>query len=181
MSHSRSYGLIMPFGGVMPKIAADAFIADNATVIGNVEIGPGASVWFGAVLRADNEPIVIGARSNVQENAVLHTDPGRPLTLGEDVTIGHLAMLHGCTVGDGSLIGIRAVLLNGATIGRGSIVGAGALVTEDKVFADAALLVGSPAAFKRTLTPAQVAALKAIAAGYVERARRYRDELARIR
>jgi carbonic anhydrase/acetyltransferase-like protein (isoleucine patch superfamily) len=132
------------------------------------------------VLRADNEPIEIGARSNVQEGAVLHTDPGRPLRVGEDVTIGHQAMLHGCTVGDGSLIGIQAVLLNGATIGRGSIVGAGALVTEDKVFAEGSLLVGAPATFKRALTPAQIDDLLRIAAGYVERARRYRDELRRI-
>ncbi len=167
-------------GDAVPQIDPSAWVADNATVVGRVTLGPGASVWFGAVLRADNEPIVIGARSNVQENAVLHTDPGRPLTLGEDVTIGHLAMLHGCNVGDGSLIGIQATLLNGATIGRGSIVGAGALVTEDKVFADASLLVGSPAAFKRTLTAAQVEGLKSIAAGYVERARRYRTELVRI-
>jgi carbonic anhydrase/acetyltransferase-like protein (isoleucine patch superfamily) len=171
---------IYRLGDAIPQIDPSAWVADNATVIGRVTLGPGASVWFGAVLRADNEPIVIGARSNVQENAVLHTDPGRPLTLGDDVTIGHLAMLHGCHVGDGSLIGIQATLLNGATIGRGSIVGAGTLVTEDKVFADAALLVGSPAVFKRTLTLAQVEGLKAIAAGYVERARRYRDELVRI-
>jgi carbonic anhydrase/acetyltransferase-like protein (isoleucine patch superfamily) len=171
---------IYRLGDAVPQIDPSAWVADNATVIGHVTLGPGASVWFGAVLRADNEPIVIGARSNVQENAVLHTDPGRPLMLGEDVTIGHLAMLHGCSIGDGSLVGIQATLLNGATIGRGSIVGAGALVTEDKIFADASLLVGSPAAFKRALTPAQVEGLKAIAAGYVERARRYRHELARI-
>jgi len=171
---------IYRLGDAVPQIDPSAWIADNATVIGRVTLGPGASVWYGAVLRADNEPIVIGARSNVQEGAVLHTDPGRPLTVGEDVTIGHQAMLHGCTVGDGSLIGIQAVLLNGATIGRGSIVGAGALVTEDKVFAAGSLLVGAPAAFKRALTPAQIDDLLRIAAGYVERARRYRDELRRI-
>ncbi len=171
---------IYRLGDAAPQIDPNAWVAESATLIGRVTLGPGASVWFGAVLRGDNEPIVIGARSNVQENAVLHTDPGRPLTVGEDVTIGHLAMLHGCTVGDGSLVGIQAVLLNGAIIGRGSIVGAGALVTEDKEFADAALLVGSPATVKRALTPAQIEGLKAIAAGYVVRASRYRSELVRV-
>ena len=171
---------IYRLGDAVPQIDPTAWVADNATVIGRVTLGPCASVWFGAVLRADNEPIVIGARSNVQENAVLHTDPGRPLTIGEDVTIGHQAMVHGCTVGDGSLIGIQAVLLNGVVIGSGSIVGAGAVVTEDKVFAPGSLVVGMPATLKRALTPEQIEALRATAAGYVARARRYRDELARI-
>ena len=110
---------ILRLGDAVPQIDPTAWIADNATIIGDVSIGPGASIWYGAVLRGDNEPIVIGARSNVQESAVLHTDPGRPLTLGEGVSIGHQAMLHGCTVGDGSLIGIQAILLNGATVGTG--------------------------------------------------------------
>lgn len=171
---------IYRLGDAVPQIDPSAWVADNATVIGRVTLGAGCSVWPGAVLRADNEPIVIGARSNIQEGAVLHTDPGRPLKLGEDVTVGHQAMLHGCSVGDGSLIGIQAVLLNGATIGRDSIVGAGALVTEDKVFADGSLIVGAPAALKRALTPAQMGGLKGIAAGYVERAQRYRRELVRI-
>jgi carbonic anhydrase/acetyltransferase-like protein (isoleucine patch superfamily) len=171
---------IYRLGDAVPQIDSSAWVADNATLIGRVTLGPGASVWYGAVLRADNEPIVIGARSNVQDGAVLHTDPGRPLAVGEGVTIGHHAMLHGCTVGDGSLVGIQAVLLNGAMIGRGSIVGAGALVTEDKAFADGSLIVGSPATLKRTLTPEQIAALRRIAEGYVERARRYRSELQRV-
>ncbi len=171
---------IYRLGDAAPQIDPTAWVADSATVIGRVTLGPGASVWPGAVLRADNEPIVVGARSNVQENAVLHTDPGRPLTLGEDVTIGHQAMLHGCTVGDGSLIGIQAVLLNGATVGPGSIVGAGALLTEDKVFPPASLLVGAPASVKRTLNAEQIAGLKATAAGYVERAMDYRSHLVRI-
>jgi carbonic anhydrase/acetyltransferase-like protein (isoleucine patch superfamily) len=161
---------IYRLGDATPRIDPSAWVADNATLIGHVTLGPGASVWYGAVLRADNEPIVIGARSNVQENAVLHTDPGRPLTVGEDVTIGHLVMLHGCSIGDGSLIGIQAVLLNGAVIGRGSLVGAGALVTEDKVFADGALIVGSPAGVKRQLSAEQIEGLKRIADGYVARA-----------
>ena len=171
---------IYRLGEHTPQIDPTAWVADNAVIIGRVVLGPGANVWFGAVLRGDNEPIVIGARSNIQEGAVLHTDPGRPMTLGEDVTVGHQAMLHGCTVGDGSLIGIQAVLLNGATIGRDSIVGAGALVTEDKVFADGSLIVGAPASLKRPLTPQQVAGLKGIAAGYVARAARYRESLVRV-
>jgi len=171
---------IYRLGDATPQIDPSAWVADNATLIGHVTLGPGASVWYGAVLRGDNEPIVIGARSNVQENSVLHTDPGRPLTVGDDVTIGHQVMLHGCRIGDGSLIGIQAVLLNGAVIGRGSLVGAGALVTEDKVFPDGALIVGSPASVKRQLSAEQIEGLKRIADGYVTRAQRYRRELARV-
>ena len=171
---------IYRLGDAAPHIDPSAWVADNATIIGRVTLGPGVSVWYGAVLRADNEPIVIGARSNVQENAVLHTDPGRPMKIGDDVTIGHLAMLHGCTVGDGALIGIQAVLLNGAIIGNGSIVGAGALVTEDKVFEAGSMIVGVPAVCKRSLTPAQIEGLKRTAAGYVARSARYRKELVRI-
>ncbi len=171
---------IYRLGDATPQIDPSAWIADSATVIGRVTLGPGCSVWPGAVLRADNEPIVIGARSNIQEGAVLHTDPGRPLTLGENVTVGHQVMLHGCTVGDGSLIGIQAVVLNGAIIGRGSLVGAGALVTEDKVFPDGSLIIGAPATLKRALTPVQIEGQLRIADGYVARAQRYRSELARI-
>ena len=171
---------IYRLGDATPKIDPTAWVADSAVVIGDVTLGPGVSVWPGAVLRADNEPIVIGARSNVQENAVLHTDPGRPLAIGQDVTIGHLAMLHGCTVGDGSLIGIQAVLLNGATLGPGCLVGAGALVTEDKTFAAGSLVLGAPALFKRALTPAQIEGQRKTAQGYVERAARYRASLVRV-
>ena len=171
---------IYRLGDAVPQIDPTAWVADSATVIGHVTLGPGVNVWFGAVLRGDNEPIVIGARSNVQEGAVLHTDPGRPLTLGEDVTVGHQAMLHGCTVGDGSLIGIQAVLLNGVRVGPGSIVGACALLTEDKVFAAGSLIVGSPASVKRALGAEQMANLRTTAAEYVERASRYRNGLVRI-
>jgi len=171
---------IYRLGDAVPMIDPSAWVADNATLIGRVTLGPGASVWFGAVLRADNEPIVIGARSNVQENAVLHTDPGRPLTVGEDVTIGHLAMLHGCTVGDGSLVGMRAVLLNGATLGRGCLVGAGSLVTEDKAFDDGSLVIGTPARLLRRLSAEQIADQLRTAQGYVARAARYRDTLQRV-
>ncbi len=130
---------------LIPQIAASAWVAPSATVIGRVVMEEGASVWYGAVLRGDNDLIHIGRNSNVQDGSVLHTDSGVPLTLGEGVTVGHQVMLHGCSVGDGSLIGIQAVVLNGAKIGRHCIVGAGALVTEGKEFPDGSLIVGSPA------------------------------------
>jgi len=163
-----------------PLIDSSAWIADNAVLIGRVVLGPGASVWYGAVLRGDNEPIVIGADSNVQEGTVMHTDPGCPLTVGEGVTIGHQAMLHGCTIGDGALIGIQAAVLNRAVIGPRCLVGAGALVTEGKVFDAGQLIVGSPAVAKRPLSPEQLAGLAHSARNYAERARRYRDQLVRL-
>ncbi len=163
-----------------PQVAPDAWIADSAQVIGKVSIGAQASVWFGAIVRADNEPMTLGAGSNVQEGAVLHSDPGYPLTIGENVTVGHQVMLHGCTVGDGSLIGIGAVVLNGARIGRNCLVGAGALVTEGKVFPDGSLIVGSPAVVKRELSPEQIAGLAQSAKHYVHNARRFSQGLTRI-
>lgn len=164
--------------GQAPAIDAQAWVADTARVVGHVELGPESSVWFSAVIRGDQaEPVRIGARTNVQDGAVLHSDPGRPLTVGSDVSVGHLAMLHGCTVGDGSLIGIGAIVLNGAVIGKGCLVGAGALVTEDKIFPDHSLIVGSPARAVRTLSQEQVAGLLRNALTYVERSRRYRDGL----
>jgi len=172
--------IIMPYHGVWPRCHERALVVPGAVVIGDVELAEEASIWFNSTVRGDDGPIRIGARSNVQENSVLHTDPGRPLTVGDDVTIGHQVMLHGCRIGDGSLIGIQAVLLNGAVIGRGSLVGAGALVTEDKVFPDGALIVGSPASVKRQLSAEQIEGLKRIADGYVTRAQRYRRELARV-
>ncbi len=162
---------------IRPEVAADAFVADTARVIGRVKLGLGVSVWYGAVLRGDNEPIVVGDNSNVQEGAVLHTDPGFPLTVGAGVTIGHQAMLHGCTVGAGSLIGIQAVVLNGARIGRHCLVGAGALVTEGKVFADGMLILGSPARAVRELTPEQIEQMQRNARTYVDRGQLYRTSL----
>jgi carbonic anhydrase/acetyltransferase-like protein (isoleucine patch superfamily) len=156
------------------------WIAPNATLIGGVSLGDDASVWFGAVLRGDNETIVIGARSNIQELCTLHSDMGSPLTVGEDCTVGHNVTLHGCTIGDGSLVGMGAVVLNGAKIGRGSLIGAGALVTEGKEFPDHALIVGSPAKAIRTLDAEAVAALLGSAARYVENWRRFADGLERI-
>jgi carbonic anhydrase/acetyltransferase-like protein (isoleucine patch superfamily) len=163
-----------------PELADSAWVADSATLIGDVHLGAEASVWFGAVLRGDNARIAIGARSNVQENAVLHVDPGQPLEIGEGVTIGHLAMLHGCSVGDGSLIGIGAVVLNGARIGKHCLVGAGALVTEGKTFPDGALIIGSPAQAVRALSDAQIQALKGSAAVYVARSAHFRGALRRV-
>ncbi len=171
---------IYRLGDDSPRIAPTAWVADSAQLIGRVQLHDDASVWFGAVLRGDNEWITIGARSNVQDGSVLHTDMGAPLALGEDVTVGHQAMLHGCTVGDGSLVGIQAVVLNGAKIGRNCLVGAGALVTEGKVFPDNSLILGSPAKAVRELTPEQLAGLKRSAAGYVANAERHRTQLKKI-
>lgn len=154
-----------------------SWVAPTAAVIGKVRLDEGASVWFGAVLRGDNELIHIGPDSNVQDGAVLHTDPGSPLTLGRGVTVGHQAMLHGCEIGDGSLIGIHAVVLNGARIGRHCLVGANALVTENAVIPDGSLVLGSPAKVVRTLSEAEQAQLAANAQVYVANARRYLEEL----
>ncbi|SDR77018.1 Carbonic anhydrase or acetyltransferase, isoleucine patch superfamily [Halopseudomonas litoralis] len=159
------------------EMADDAWIAETATVIGRVRLEAGASVWFNAVLRGDNELILIGENSNVQDGAVMHTDPGAPLTLGKGVTVGHKAMLHGCTVGDYSLIGINAVVLNGAKIGRNCIIGANALVPEGKEIPDGSLVMGSPGKVVRQLTEQQQQAVAAGAAHYVHNAERYRREL----
>ena len=168
-------------GDATPHIDPTAWVADNAVLIGRVVLRPGASVWYGAVLRGDNEPIVIGENSNVQEGTVLHTDPDCPLTVGAGVTVGHQAMLHGCTIGDGCLIGIQAVVLNRAVIGPRCLVGAGALVGEDKCFdAPGQLIIGAPATVKRALTPEQLATLVRSARNYAARARTYRDTLVRI-
>ncbi len=171
---------IYQLGDISPDIHDTSYVVDNATVIGDVELKAHTSVWFGATLRGDTERIRIGERSNLQEGAVLHTDTGFPLTIGSNVTVGHQAMLHGCTIGDGSLIGIQAVILNGAKIGRNCLVGAGALVTEGKSFPDNSLIVGSPAKVIRTLTEEQIAMLMASADMYVQRAARYRAQLKKI-
>jgi carbonic anhydrase/acetyltransferase-like protein (isoleucine patch superfamily) len=167
-------------GDDVPQIASSAWVADSAQLIGKVHLAADTSVWFGAVLRGDNEPITIGARSNVQEGCVLHTDMGFPLTLGEGVTVGHQVMLHGCTVGDGSLIGIQAVVLNGAQIGKNCLVGAGSVVTEGKVFPDNCLILGSPAKVVRELSPEQAARLRMSAAFYVDNAKRYQRTLKKL-
>jgi len=163
-----------------PQLHATAWVADGATVIGRVALGEGSSAWTGAVLRGDNEWITLGARCNVQEGAVLHTDMGHPLVLHDEVTVGHQAMLHGCVVGGGSLIGIQSVVLNGARIGRHCLVGAGAVVTEGKVFPDRSLILGAPAKAVRELADDEVARLRLSALSYVEKAQRHRATLQRI-
>lgn len=171
---------IYSLGDSRPALAPTAWVAPGAHVLGRVELADGVGIWFGAVLRGDNEPIVIGTGSNVQENSVLHTDVGFPLTVGRDVTIGHQAMLHGCTVGDGSLIGIQAVVMNGARIGRECLIGAGALVPEGKVIPDRSLVLGSPGKVVRELTDAEVARIRAGAEHYAARAAVYGATLVRI-
>jgi len=166
--------------GHAPRIADSAWVADSAQVIGNVELAESASVWFGAVLRGDTEPLRIGRGSNIQDGTVVHADHGYPVTLGEDVTVGHQVMLHGCSVGDSTLIGMQAVLLNGARIGRHCLVGAGALVPQDKEFPDGVLIVGTPARVVRELTPQQIERVKWSAAHYVEQAARHRRSLLRV-
>jgi carbonic anhydrase/acetyltransferase-like protein (isoleucine patch superfamily) len=152
----------------------DYFIADNASVIGSVLLHNDTSVWFGAVVRGDNEPIIIGAGSNVQEHCVLHTDLGSPLVIGRDCTIGHKAVVHGCKIGDNSLIGIGAIVLNDATIGKNCLIGAGALVSEGKVIPDGSLVVGAPGKVIRQLTAEQIEGLTVSAQNYVRNFKRYK-------
>ena len=171
---------IYQLNDLTPTIDATAWVADNAQVIGNVTLGEDVSVWFGVVARGDTSSIVIGKGSNIQDNSVLHADHGMPLVIGENVTVGHQVMLHGCTVGDGSLIGIGAIVLNGAIIGRHCLVGAGALVTEGKEFPDGTLIIGSPAKAARQLSPEQIEGLKMSAQHYVNNAARYKAGLKKI-
>jgi carbonic anhydrase/acetyltransferase-like protein (isoleucine patch superfamily) len=170
--------MLMSLGNVRVRAKAAYFVADSARVIGNVLLEENANVWFGAVLRGDNELITIGENCNVQDGAVLHTDPGFPLTLGKNVTIGHMAMLHGCTVGEGSLIGIGAVILNGAKIGRNCLIGAKALVGEGKEIPDNSMVLGAPGKVVRTFTDEQARGLLRNAKHYVQNSRRFAAELA---
>ena len=160
-----------------PQLLGNNWVADNAAVIGNVVLHPGANVWFGCTVRGDNDPISIGENSNIQDNSVLHTDVGVPLNIGRDVTIGHQVMLHGCTIGDNTLIGIQSVILNRAKSGKNSIVGAGSLVSEGKSYPDGVLLMGSPAVVKRELLPQEIAFIKLTAAHYVQNAQRFAAKL----
>jgi carbonic anhydrase/acetyltransferase-like protein (isoleucine patch superfamily) len=171
---------IFSLGNVTPELPNDDeyWIAPTAAVIGRVILKKNASVWWGATLRGDNEPIVVGENSNVQDGAVLHTDLGSPLTIGANVTIGHLAMLHGCDIGDNSLIGIGAVVLNGARIGKNCLIGAKALIPEGREIPDNSLVVGAPGKVARELTAEQAARLAESAAVYIANWRRYRRELA---
>lgn len=171
---------IYELNGDAPLIADSAWVADSAQVMGNVELAADASIWFGAVVRGDTETIRVGQRTNIQDLSVLHADVGMPLTVGDDVTVGHKVMLHGCTIGDGSLIGIGAVVLNGAKIGKGCLVGAGSLVTEGKEFPDGSMIMGTPAKVVRQLTPEQLQGLLQSAEHYVSNARRFRTGLKKI-
>lgn len=164
-------------GDVSPTVAPSAYVAPSASIIGKALLAEHSSVWFGATVRGDNEFIRIGPHSNVQDGAVMHTDPGFPLTVAAHVSVGHQAMLHGCTVGEGSLIGIQAVVLNAAVIGKGCLVGAGAVITERKVFADGLLILGAPAKAVRELTAEERENLLKIAANYAARGAYYRDRL----
>ncbi|MBY0454681.1 MAG: gamma carbonic anhydrase family protein [Burkholderiaceae bacterium] len=168
---------IYELDGTAPQVAATAWVADSAQVIGTVTLGEQASVWFGAVVRGDTDSITIGAGSNIQDASVLHADVGQPLVVGERVTVGHKVVLHGCTIGDESLIGIGAVVLNGARIGKNCLVGAGALVTEGKEFADGSMIIGSPAKAVRQLTPEQIQGLRQSAQHYIDNAGRFRSTL----
>jgi len=168
--------------GRSPQFPADGqyFIAGSAEVIGDVRLGSNTSIWFGSVLRGDNELIAIGDNSNVQDNCTLHTDPGFPLTIGKNCSIGHNVILHGCTIDDGTLIGMGAIVMNGARIGKGCVVGAGAVIAEGKTFDDHSLVVGLPAKAIRTLGPEQSATMLGGAQRYVENGRRFRAGLKRI-
>ena len=175
-----AYGWLMPLyalGDLAPSLGQGAWAAPSADLIGDVRLGSRASVWFGAVIRADNTPILIGHESNIQDGAIGHSDPGAPLTIGARVTVGHQAILHGCTVQDGALIGMGARVLNGAVIGERCLVGAGALVTEGKAFDPGLLIVGSPARVLRRLNEQELAMLEMSAAHYAEKAAQYAAEL----
>ncbi|MDW5442960.1 gamma carbonic anhydrase family protein [Polaromonas sp. SM01] len=165
---------------LVPKMHESAWVADSAQVIGDVQLAADVSVWFGTVIRGDTETITIGRGTNIQDASVLHADFGVPLTIGEDVSIGHQVTLHGCTIGDGSLIGIGAVILNHAKIGKNCLVGAGALVTEGKEFPDGSMIFGSPAKAVRQLSPEQIAGLKMNAKHYIDNARRFQSGLKKI-
>ena len=169
-------------GAVRPQLPEndDFWVAPNAVLIGKVVLHPGASVWFGATLRGDNEPLVIGQNSNIQDGSVLHSDMGWPLTIGRNVTVGHMAVLHGCTIGDDTLIGIGAVVLNGAVIGRNCLIGAGALIPEGKVIPDNSLVMGQPGKVVREVSEQQAQFLTASALHYVDNWRRYRREMVEV-
>tara|TARA_B100000131_G_C17994101_1_gene563756 strand:+ start:316 stop:834 length:519 start_codon:yes stop_codon:yes gene_type:complete len=172
--------MLYKLGKDQPIIDGDFFVAENATVLGKVKLCKDSSVWFGATLRGDTELITIGERSNVQDGSVLHTDIGFPLVIGKDVTIGHKVMLHGCTIGDGSLIGINAVVLNGAKIGKGCLIGANTLVTEGMEIPDGSLVMGSPGKVKGELNEDQKMGLLMSAHHYVENSKRFMNELEKL-
>ena len=163
-----------------PTLAETAWVADNAQVVGDVRLGEGASLWFGVVARGDSSSITVGRNTNIQDGSVLHADAGKPLHIGEGVTVGHMAMLHGCTIGDGAFIGIGAIILNDAKIGKNCLVGAGSLVTEGKAFPDGSVIMGSPAKVVRSLSPEQMQGLRVMAQHYIDNAVRYKATFNKI-
>ena len=172
--------MIYQLEDAVPQIHASAWVAENATLAGQITLQKDVSIWFNAVLRAEHAPITVGEGSNIQDGSVCHVDPGMPLTIGRSVTVGHKVMLHGCTIGDESLIGINAVILNGAKIGRNCLIGANSLISEGKEIPDGSLVMGSPGKIVRTLSEAQIEGLKASAMHYVENGRRYKASLVRV-
>jgi len=172
--------VIYRLGKYTPQIDPSAFIAESACIIGNVVIEAGASVWFGCTVRADNDLITIGANSNIQDGSVLHADPGFPLTIGKNVTVGHMAMLHGCTVGDGALVGIRSTVMNGSVIGAGSMVGAGALITKDRKVPEKSVMLGAPARLARLMSDEEVRDMQGTSAHYIQRSAMFRTDLEKI-
>ncbi len=173
---------IYEIDGIRPSlpVEGDYWIAENASVIGQVSLAAGASIWYGCVLRGDNDPITIGENSNIQDGSVIHTDIGKPCTVGRDVTVGHMVMLHGCTIGDETLIGIGSTILNGAQIGRNCIIGASSLIPEGKQIPDNSLIMGAPGKVVKTVSDAQVQMIRMSAAHYVENARRHAGKLRRL-
>jgi len=171
---------IYELDGVAPRLDATAWVADSAQVMGNVSLAADTSIWFGTVIRGDTESITIGRGSNIQDGSVMHADIGMPIVVGENVTVGHKVMLHGCTIGDETLIGIGAIVLNGAKIGRNCLVGAGALVTEGKEFPDGSMIIGSPAKAVRPLTPEQIENVRQSARHYADNARRFQAGLRKL-
>ena len=171
---------IYSLDGVRPEIADNAYVAPSAQVIGNVKMADHSSVWFGAVIRGDNDLIEIGARTNIQDNSVLHTDPGIPLTIGDGVIVGHRVMLHGCKIGENTLIGIGATILNGAEIGKNCIIGAHSLITEGKVIPDGSMVVGSPGRIIKSLTEQHFQMLRINSEVYVANAKRFNQNLKKI-
>lgn len=169
--------MIYSLGDKSPQLLGNNYIAPNAVVIGDVVLGKNASVWWGVTIRGDNDTITLGENVNIQDGSVLHTDEGTKLTLAANVSVGHMAMLHGCTIGEGTLVGIKAVILNGAVIGRDCLIGANALVTEGKVIPDRSLVMGTPARVVRTMTESDLLMIRGIAQHYVDNAARYRKEL----
>ena len=171
---------IYELDGLTPRVDASAWVADNAQVMGDVTLAADSSIWFGVTVRGDTDAISIGAGSNIQDGSVLHADHGIPVVVGERVTVGHMVMLHGCTIGDESLIGIGAIVLNGAKIGKNCLIGAGSLVTEGKEFPDGSMILGSPAKVVRQLSPEQIAGIRASAQHYIDNARIFRSGLKKI-